>query len=160
MHNGVGSEEAGEWGICGDLLPNFLLPQAGHLEGGNLHLPPAVLAAARSLRDAEQARQQRRQRIEELLAAEGLQQYAGTSATYRYVQYGDGTEEGAVEAARARAAQEAAAAAARAARLAEVQAALAAEDIPYASVQHSHQLDYFVSHGTGTMEAGGCWGGA
>lgn len=102
----------------------------------------AVLAAAQATRAEAQAREARRARLAELLAAEGLQAY--THVCYLYSERGDGSEEEALEAARA-AHERAAAQEARQARIDEL---LAAEGLQ----QYSSSCRRYILQNEGSEE--------
>ena len=84
----------------------------------------------------------RRARIEEQLAAEGLQQYV--YVCHRYIYDGTGSEEAALAATRALAEEDAA----RAARRARIEEQLAAEGLQ----QYSFLCDAYINRGQGSME--------
>lgn len=110
----------------------------------------ALLDAARTQQQAQEARAARRAHLEQLLAAEGLQEHAHGQAFAQYVHSGEGSEEAVLEAARAAAAT----AAARAQRRATLEAALAGEGIPYISVRFLEAVENFIYTDAASLETG------
>lgn len=110
------------------------------------------MAAARAAAERAAARQARRARITELLAAEGMEQYI--SYCEAFIVDGEGSEEEAVERAREVHQRQQA----RQARRAAVTAALEAEGIQYNATIESAMYG-FIQNGTGTQDAGACWPG-
>lgn len=118
----------------------------------------ALVAAARELEQAEQARLARRAGIEQLLAEEGLLEHVSfySGAALRYVHYGEGSEAGVLTAAR----EEAAKAAIRNERRAALNAALQAEDIPLHYASSLGATNAFVAYGERSIDEGECAKGA
>lgn len=111
----------------------------------------AALAATRALAEMEAARAARRARIEEQLAAEGLQQYSFLCDAY--INRGQGSEEEALQ--RAREARQAEAA--QQARRATLEAALEAEGIAVGGdIAVARGVYRYVDLGAGTLDEGGC----
>lgn len=133
----------------GWLLGSSLAHCIGAIRHSLLPPPPranrAVLEAARALRAQEEAREARRARIGELLAAEGLQAHAYLGESY--ARDGVGSEEDVLAAARAAAA----AAAARAARRARMNELLASEGLQ--QFMHTPAVYRFTQQGEGSEEA-------
>lgn len=108
----------------------------------------AALAAARAMGEEAAARAARRARMDELLAAEGLQQYAFVYDDYVYT--GHGSEQDVLDYARQLGQREAA----RQARRNSLTAALQAEGIAFNGQMESAVYGY-LNNATGTLEQGG-----
>lgn len=161
VDGGEGSQAAGAWagsvGGARELHRRRVLPSASQpavrTDGGasRARAPPhAVLEAARGLRAAEQARQQRREAATEALAGEGLGHHAYSSLEgwHSWVEGGIGSVEALVAAAR----EMQQVAEARAARRAHIEELLAAEGLQGQAWLPDVQV--YVLHGTdGSEEA-------
>ncbi|KAL4420781.1 hypothetical protein ABPG75_010437 [Micractinium tetrahymenae] len=110
----------------------------------------ALVEAARGMQQEEQQRTQRRTHMQELLAAEGLQAHESLPVVYRWIQWAEGSEPAALEAAR----QEQQAHQAVQQRRADTSQRLAAEGLEIHQFMHRlPALSAYIHRGEGRAEA-------